>query len=233
MRALLRGSSAPTWRELLTCMGSIIIFFALGLSPALSLAAPKESKAKEKQVATKQRSKSTNKPAPAARDKKQPDAASKPAAASDLLGLDQSTKKLPTYIKSDQLVVNNKDRTFSYSGNVEVTQGDLMLSAQLLDGTYDEKNQIKDLTARRNVIIVKGEDIRASGEQAVYDKGSETVVLTENPELSQGGSILTADRIRIFLKENRSVAEGQVRVKVAREEGKSGSSPLSLSSVKR
>ncbi|NDC36619.1 MAG: hypothetical protein EBZ48_01050 [Proteobacteria bacterium] len=153
--------------------------------------------------------------------------------AGNLLGLDQNRKDLPTYIKAEQLTVNNKERIFSYSGGVEVTQGDLVLTAQTLDGSYDEKNQIKELVARQNVVIVKGEGIHASGERAVYDRASEILLLTDNPELNQGGSILTADRIRIFLKENRSIAEGQVRVKVVRDDKKGSGAPLSLQSLKR
>jgi lipopolysaccharide export system protein LptA len=149
----------------------------------------------------------------------------------DLTGLDigENMGKLPTYIRSDNLTVNNQDRTFTYSGNVEVTQGDLILTSNNLQGKYDKDNQITQITARQNVTIVKGEGIRATGELAVYDRANDTIVLTDNPELKQGASVLTADRIRIFLKENRSVAEGQVRVKVVRDDkGPNGASPASL-----
>ena len=149
----------------------------------------------------------------------------------DLTGLNigENMGKLPTYIRSDNLTVNNQDRTFTYSGNVEVTQGDLILTSNNLQGKYDKDNQITQITARQNVTIVKGEGIRATGELAVYDRANDTIVLTDNPELKQGASVLTADRIRIFLKENRSVAEGQVRVKVVRDDkGQNGASPASL-----
>ena len=131
--------------------------------------------------------------------------------------------KEPTYIKSDSLTLKSEERVFVYTGNVEVKQGDMTLTSDNLEGTYDKDNKIEKLTAFSNVVIIKGEDMRATSEKAIYEAKSETVVLTENPELQQNGSVLTADLIRIFLKENRSAAEGSVRVKlVKKEDGEKG-----------
>ena len=105
-----------------------------------------------------------------------------------------------------------------YSGNVEVKQGDMTLTSDLLEGKYDASNKIEELIAKQNVVIIKGEDIRAHGQRATYNAAEETLLLTENPELQQNGSVLTADLITIFLKENRSTAEGSVRVKLINEE---------------
>lgn len=134
-----------------------------------------------------------------------------------IVGLQEGFDKLPTYIKSDNLNLKSKERVFVYTGNVEVKQGDMTLTSDMLEGTYDENNRIKQLVAKQNVVILKGE-IRAHGEKATYDAATEIVVLTENPELQQNGSVLTADLIKIFLKENRSSAEGAVRVKLVNEE---------------
>lgn len=130
--------------------------------------------------------------------------------------------KLPTYVKSDSLILKSAERTFVYSGNVEVRQGDMILTSTTLEGKYAENNQIEQLLAQTNVIVTKGEAIRATGEKAIYDAATATVTLTENPELQQEGSILTADVIKIFLNENRSSAEGSVRVKLVKKEGQSG-----------
>ncbi len=129
---------------------------------------------------------------------------------------------LPTYVKSDTLTLKSEERTFVYSGNVEVRQGDMILTSSSLEGKYTENNQIDQLLALTNVVVTKGDTIRATGERAVYDAPSSTVTLTENPELQQDGSVLTADVIKIFLKENRSTAEGTVRVKLVKKEGQTG-----------
>lgn len=126
----------------------------------------------------------------------------------------QKQQKLPTYVSAEKLTVDNVKRVFEYSGDVEVIQGDMLLTCKRLDGTYSEQHQIQTMTALEDVMITKGENIRASGNRADYDGVARTMVLTENPELQQQGSILTADRVKVFLDENRSVAEGNVRMKL-------------------
>lgn len=124
--------------------------------------------------------------------------------------------KAPTYIKADTLTFKSKERSFVYNGDVDVRHGDMILTANSLEGKYDQRNQIETLIARRNVVVTKGPDIRGTGELATYDARSETITLTENPELMQKDNILSADVIRIFLKEDRAIAEGEVRVKVVK-----------------
>lgn len=136
--------------------------------------------------------------------------------------------KLPTFIKSDTLSLKSDQRTFRYEGNVEVRQGDMILTCKTLDGFYSTQNQIDRLIALGNVVIVKGDGTRANGEKAVYESSTRAVTLTDNPELQQNGSILTADSITIFMKDNRSVATGSVRVKLVKKDAGTGESPTSL-----
>lgn len=129
----------------------------------------------------------------------------------DSKGFDDSFGKLPTNITSDSLAFNAKDRIFAYTGNVQVTQGDMRLTSKTLEGTYSEKNELLKLVAKGDVFIAK-QDIQATGQIASYDAVAAIVTLTENPQLQQKESILRADKIKIFLNENRSQAEGDVRV---------------------
>ena len=121
-----------------------------------------------------------------------------------------------TEITSDSLMLKAEEQLFVYSGNVQVKQGDLTITAERLEGRYDDNNKIDTLVAKKNVVIIKGERIRANSEKAIYRSQDETVELTENPSIDQDGSVLTADLIRIFLKEDRSEAEGTVRVKMVK-----------------
>jgi lipopolysaccharide export system protein LptA len=130
--------------------------------------------------------------------------------------------KLPTFIKSDSLTLKSEERTFEYLGNVEVKQGDMTLTAESVVGKYTQDNKIETITANRNVLVLKGENIRATGDVGVYQAEGAIVTLTGNPELLQGGSVLTADVIKIYLNENRSLAEGAVRVKVVKTPGADG-----------
>lgn len=137
----------------------------------------------------------------------------------------------PTYIKAETLRLKSNERVFEYSGNVEVIHGDLTMTSNTLEGNYDDKNEIQQLVARGDVIIIKGEGIRANGERAIYEKSSETITLTDNPELQQKESVLTADKIRIFLNEDRSLAEGHVRVKMVEEKGSKKGKPTNTRSL--
>ncbi len=129
----------------------------------------------------------------------------------DSKAFDDSFGKLPTNITSDSLSFNAKERVFAYTGNVQVTQGDMRLTSKTLEGTYSEKNELLKLVAKGDVFIAK-QDIQATGQIASYDAVAAIVTLTENPQLQQKESILRADKIKIFLNENRSQAEGDVRV---------------------
>jgi lipopolysaccharide assembly outer membrane protein LptD (OstA) len=62
-----------------------------------------------------------------------------------------SMGKEPTYIKSDSLSLRAKDRVFVYTGNVEVVQGDMTLTADTIEGTYNDQNKIDTLTAKVTV----------------------------------------------------------------------------------
>ena len=137
------------------------------------------------------------------------------------VGLQMKVGDAPTYIKSASVILKTNERVFTYTGGVEVKHGDLTMTADILEGRYDESNQIETLTAKSNVVILN-QTMRGTCQKAIYDKRTETVTLTENPELQQQGSVLTADAIKMFIKEDRSTAEGNVRVKLVKQDEKDG-----------
>ncbi len=136
----------------------------------------------------------------------------------DTTTLDQDFGSLPTNITSDSLVLHSNDRVFVYKGHVVVVQGDMTLTSKTLEGTYNEQNQIDKLVAKGDVLITK-QEIKATCQQALYDAPSSTVTLIDNPQLQQKDSVLNADKIKIFLNDNRSQAEGNVRVTLIKPEG--------------
>lgn len=129
-----------------------------------------------------------------------------------LMNLDFSSAK--TIIEAQKLLLFAKKREFTYTGEVDVEHGDLKLSCKKLRGTYTEKNEIDTLVATEEVFIEKGESIKASGNKAVFNSSEQTLRLTENPQLEQDGSLLSADEVIIYLKEDRSEAVGNVRVTI-------------------
>lgn len=129
-----------------------------------------------------------------------------------LLKLDFSSEK--TVIEANKLLLFAKKRTFTYLGGVAVEHGDMDLTCEKLDGSYNENNEIQTLVAREKVYIEKGDSIKASGNKAVFDAKTQTLRLSENPQLEQEGSLLSADEVLIYLQEDRSEAIGNVRVTV-------------------
>ncbi|MCB0359964.1 MAG: hypothetical protein KDD44_10015, partial [Bdellovibrionales bacterium] len=83
---------------------------------------------------------------------------------------------------------------------------------------YTEQNRLSRVVCEQNVVITKGPGMRATSEYAVYDVPRSQVVLTESPELLDQGNALPADKVTLFPDEDRSLAEGNVRVKVIKEE---------------
>lgn len=119
-----------------------------------------------------------------------------------------------TVVKSKTLNILTDTREFTYAGNVEVIQDDMNLKADKIVGKYNESNEITSLIAYSNVQITKGDGIKAKSDKAEYDAKSEIITLTENPEVVQKGSTLNADKVKIFLLEDRSEAIGEVHVKI-------------------
>lgn len=135
--------------------------------------------------------------------------------------------KSPIFINSDNLSANSEKRVFVYTGNVELRRGDVFATSDKLIGFYDVNNKIETIVFERNVVITRGEGMRASSGRAEYDMKSGIIEMTENPELAQIGNVLTADKVLLFVAENRSEAVGNVRVKLIQD----GSSKVSLEAL--
>ena len=123
-------------------------------------------------------------------------------------------KKDATFITSDNLTLNAKERIFVYTGNVDVKHKNMVLKANKVTGYYSKDNKIEKLVAEGKVDISQGATIRARSEEAIYDATKKIIILTKNPELEKDRSLLSADEITIFIEEERSTAKGQVRVKL-------------------
>ncbi len=127
-----------------------------------------------------------------------------------------SETKSPLNIKSDTLDLNSKERLFVYKGNVELTRDDMKVTSKRLEGRYDSENRMETVLCIGDVVITKGPSIKATSNRALYKVASSIVELTEGPELYRDGNVLVADKVTIFLNEERSEAEGNVRVKVTK-----------------
>ncbi len=115
----------------------------------------------------------------------------------------------PVMIKADVLEVDYLGDQLTYRGNVVVRQSDMVLKSNQLTLVYHVENAdpIVKVVATGNVVIKKGETV-VQGGRAVYDRVTQTIVLSEEPVLRQGPNQIGGERIKVFLAEGRSVVEG-------------------------
>ena len=132
------------------------------------------------------------------------------------LSIDKGDNEAPLFVKSNTLSLDAKARVFTYRGDVEITREDMRITADVVIGKYDKNNKIQRIICEDNVVITKGTGLRASSDRAVYNVPAATIVLTEGPELFDRGNVLSADKVTVFIDEDRSEAEGEVRVKVVK-----------------
>lgn len=129
---------------------------------------------------------------------------------------DNSNK--PIDIEADQLEVLDDKKIAVFSGNVKAVQGAMTMRSRKLNVRYagdpagetkpDTKksggSQITSIRAEGKVLIESGEDQSATSSWAVFDVIKQTVTLGGEVTLSQGGNVLTGDKLIIDLKTNRS-----------------------------
>jgi lipopolysaccharide transport protein LptA len=135
---------------------------------------------------------------------------------------DPSQAAEPMLITSETFQLDSKNQRFYYRNNVEVVKGDLVITADLMTGRYDKNNNLEEIVCENNVVITRGDRLRATSNKASYDIPKDRIVLTEGPELNDRGNVLTADRVTLFVKEDRSEADGHVKVKVLKSDEQGG-----------
>jgi len=120
-----------------------------------------------------------------------------------------TSKREPISITSDALEFDYRSRVLKYLGAVVATQGDMKLQSKSLTITLDGQvdNRIKEVVADGHVRLSKGTRW-ATGGRAVFNQDHNTVILSGNAELHDGGNVVKGDRVVVYLNEERSVVEG-------------------------
>jgi lipopolysaccharide export system protein LptA len=124
--------------------------------------------------------------------------------------------KQPVNIQATKLDYFDKEQKLVYTGNVLAVQGDSKLKCSVLviylppkgesqSGTPSSSSQVRRMEASGPVTMVSKDQV-GTGNSGVYDKASDTVVLTGNVTLSQGPNVTLGDRLEYDLK------SGQARV---------------------
>lgn len=176
-----------------------------------------------------------------AQPQRQPSANSPPPASGPpnaLQGFSQNRDQ-PVHIESATLVVRDKEKIATFSGDVKVVQGDTTMRSKTLVVFYDEdkeeqgkaaaktktlqaatpgpggQQKIKRLEAHGSVVVLQ-KDQTATGELGTFDMKANTVTLSGGVMMTQGQNVLRGDRLIVDLTSGVSRVEsgknGQGRV---------------------
>jgi lipopolysaccharide export system protein LptA len=137
--------------------------------------------------------------------------------ASNPLGMGEN-KDQPVQIEAATLEVRDKNKEATFSGNVQVVQGDTTMKCQSLVVFYGQEvgigadgmpaataakstpgmpqgaQSIRRIEARGSVTVIT-KDQNASGDLGVYDLIAKTITLTGNVVVSQGQNVIHGERV--------------------------------------
>jgi lipopolysaccharide export system protein LptA len=125
-------------------------------------------------------------------------------------GLGQDTSA-PIEINSDELAISQTDSSATFSGNVTISQGNMMLSAPLVTVVYNpDTSDIAKLLASGGVTLVSGEEA-AEADEAEYSVSTGMIEMRGNVLLAQGQITLAAADMLVNLNDGTALLSGRVR----------------------
>ena len=144
-----------------------------------------------------------------------------------VLGRGEGQKSV-TVITSKTMTASSQKNTAIFRDNVKMVQEDLEVHSDVMIIYFQEKTpqisspvgqtpspktgkKIRFIEAKGHVKIKSGES-RAIAQHALYDKQAEKIILRGSPVVWQAGTRISGLKMTMFLKENRSIVEGDTRV---------------------
>jgi len=154
-------------------------------------------------------------------------------------------REKPVQIEAASLEVRDKQKIATFTGNVQVVQGDTTMRCKVLVVHYDGdaqsgmksaspgpggSQQITRLVAKGGVIVTQA-DQTATGDSGLFDMKSNTITLTGNVVVSQGKNVVRGERLVVDMtsgvsKIDSGASKGPVRMLI--EQNKDGSQQLKL-----
>lgn len=128
-----------------------------------------------------------------------------------------TSRKDPIQVTSEKLDFDYKSRRTVFRGKVQVVQADVHLTCDTFTVDYEQQGEqqtLKAVNADGNVTILQGAR-KATGDHAVFDQSTRTLVLTGRPALEDGLNQVKGDKIIVYPDESRMEVSGDnSRVKV-------------------
>ena len=127
-----------------------------------------------------------------------------------LFGSIQLDTSLPIELSADELAVDQTTGKATFSGNVSISQGEMMLQAPNVTVIYGESvSSISQLQATGGVLLVRGQDA-AEADQADYNVDDGIIKMTGHVLFKQSVGALTADEMHINLGDGTAEMIGRV-----------------------
>jgi len=127
------------------------------------------------------------------------------------LGAISADPSAPVEVGADSLVIVPETGTAVFSGNVQITQGDLLITAGEVEVIYVEETGKIDRLAVRGGVVFTGPSESARADTADYDISGGVLVLRGNVVLTQGASAISAGEMTVNLVTGQAVLQGRVR----------------------
>jgi lipopolysaccharide export system protein LptA len=129
----------------------------------------------------------------------------------------------PIHISADQAVRNEKQGVTIYSGNVEMSQGSLLIEADKITIFHDDQAADKIIASGKPARLQQRPDplkgpVEASAETIEYYKTEERIHLITNALIKQDGSTVKGQSINYFVAEQKVMADSDVSNKSDRVE---------------
>lgn len=141
----------------------------------------------------------------------------------------------PINIEAVKLDYFDKEQKLIYTGNVVATQGDSTLRSSVLTiflapktpgaATSTGTNQVQRMYATGPVTMTQRDQI-GTGDNAVYTRATNSVVMTGNVTLTQGPNVTKGEKLTYDLKTGQAVVTGRVKSMFIPD---NGSSPAATS----
>jgi lipopolysaccharide export system protein LptA len=127
----------------------------------------------------------------------------------------------PLEITANKMEAFHEKNLVIFSGNACVIRGNISLKSDRIYLYYKKEPDKKQKTdviktadageldkveAKGNVLLIQG-DRTASGDEALYLRESNKIIMTGNAMLKEGKNIIRGDRAIVFLNEDRGVVE--------------------------
>lgn len=117
----------------------------------------------------------------------------------------------PVEVAADNLTVDQDTGTATFTGNVQIGQGDLRLSAGSVEVVYGAgTGEIARLQASGGVTFVTATEA-AEAQSADYNIAGGTLTLSGEVLLTQGASAISAERMTVNLETGNALLSGRVR----------------------